>query len=154
MYFLLKEKIISQIGNNKVSINDIDDKKTLESLKKRPNFIIEDIEKSQTISLSENAKSISFDSTNSGAIDVEADAPKIFVGPCPASSDIAYPFCGICAQTCAFGGENLETLYITSASVDMNTEERKRYKLAGSIFKVKPGVKGVKSSFFGQPKLK
>ncbi|MBL4642897.1 MAG: SMP-30/gluconolactonase/LRE family protein [Flavobacteriaceae bacterium] len=56
--------------------------------------------------------------------------------------------------SCAFGGENLETLYITSASVDMNTEERKRYKLAGSIFKVKPGVKGVKSTFYGQPKLK
>jgi phenylalanyl-tRNA synthetase alpha chain len=76
---ILEEKIISQIGNNKISINDIDDKKTLESLKKRPDFIIEDIEKSQTISLSENAKSISFDSTSSGAIDVEADAPKIFV---------------------------------------------------------------------------
>ena len=76
---ILEEKIISQIGTNKVSINDIDDKKTLESLKKRPNFIIEDIEKSQTISLSENAKSISFDSTSSGAFDVEADVPKIFV---------------------------------------------------------------------------
>ncbi len=37
---ILEEKIISQIGTNKVSINDIDDKKTLESLKKRPNFII------------------------------------------------------------------------------------------------------------------
>ena len=76
---ILEEKIISQIGTNKVSINDIDDKKTLESLKKRPDFIIEDIEKSQTISLSENAKSISFDSTSSGAFDVEADVPKIFV---------------------------------------------------------------------------
>ena len=76
---ILEEKIISQIGTNKVSINDIDDKKTLESLKKRPDFIIEDIEKSQTISLSENAKSISFDSTSSGAFDVEADVSKIFV---------------------------------------------------------------------------
>lgn len=76
---ILEEKIISQIGTNKVSINDINDKNTLDSLKKRPNFIIEDIEKSQTISLSENAKSISFDTASSGAIDVEADVPKIFV---------------------------------------------------------------------------
>ncbi len=52
--------------------------------------------------------------------------------------------------SCAFGGENLETLYITSASIDMNAEERKRYTLAGSIFKVNPGVKGVKSTFFKQ----
>ncbi len=52
--------------------------------------------------------------------------------------------------SCAFGGENLETLYITSASIDMDAEQRKRYQLAGSIFKVKPGVKGVKSTFFNQ----
>jgi len=50
--------------------------------------------------------------------------------------------------SCAFGGENLETLYITSASIDMNPKERKKYPLAGSVFKVKPGVRGVKSSFF------
>jgi len=50
--------------------------------------------------------------------------------------------------SCAFGGENLETLYITSASIDMTAKERKEYPMAGSVFMVKPGVKGVKSSFF------
>lgn len=50
--------------------------------------------------------------------------------------------------SCAFGGENLETLYITSARVDMSQEELKKYPLAGSVFKIVPGVKGVKSSFF------
>ncbi len=50
--------------------------------------------------------------------------------------------------SCAFGGETLETLYITSARVDMTEEELKQYPLAGSVFKIKPGVKGVKSSFF------
>jgi len=50
---------------------------------------------------------------------------------------------------CAFGGKNLDELYITTASIDMTDEEKKRFPLAGSIFKVKPGVKGVKSVFFG-----
>lgn len=52
---------------------------------------------------------------------------------------------------CAFGGKNLDELYITTATVDMTEEEQKKYPLAGSIFKVKPGVKGVKSDFFGNP---
>lgn len=51
--------------------------------------------------------------------------------------------------SCAFGGENLDELYITTASIGMTAEEKKKYPLAGSIFKVKPGVRGVKSSFFG-----
>ncbi len=51
--------------------------------------------------------------------------------------------------SCAFGGENLDILYITTARVDMTEEELEKYPLAGSIFSVKPGVRGVKSSFFG-----
>ncbi len=51
--------------------------------------------------------------------------------------------------SCAFGGDNLDVLYITTASIDMTDEEKKQYPLAGSLFKVKPGVKGVKSTFFG-----
>jgi len=50
--------------------------------------------------------------------------------------------------SCAFGGNNLETLFITSAKIDMTQEEQNKYPLAGSIFKVNPGVKGVKSFFF------
>ncbi|WP_299226509.1 SMP-30/gluconolactonase/LRE family protein [uncultured Psychroserpens sp.] len=49
---------------------------------------------------------------------------------------------------CAFGGEGLDTLYITTASVDMNAQENEQFPLAGSIFKIKTEVKGVKSSFF------
>lgn len=54
--------------------------------------------------------------------------------------------------SCAFGGKDLDTLYITSATVDMTDEEKERFPLAGSLFKVVPGVKGVKSSFFGNDK--
>ena len=50
--------------------------------------------------------------------------------------------------SCAFGGENLETLYVTTAKIDMTNEELEKYPLAGSVFKVNPGVKGVKSNFF------
>jgi len=50
--------------------------------------------------------------------------------------------------SCAFGGENLDELYITTATVDMTPEEKEKYPLAGSVFKVKMDVKGMKSSFF------
>lgn len=50
---------------------------------------------------------------------------------------------------CAFGGENLDILYITTARIDMTPEELDSLPLSGSVFKVVPGVKGVKASFFG-----
>jgi len=46
---------------------------------------------------------------------------------------------------CAFGGKNLDELYITSASVGLDEETLKKYPHAGSLFVVKPGVRGVKS---------
>lgn len=51
---------------------------------------------------------------------------------------------------CAFGGENLDTLFITSASVEMSQEECAKFPDAGSVFSIKPGVKGVRSNFFGK----
>ncbi len=51
--------------------------------------------------------------------------------------------------SCAFGGPNLDILYVTSATVDMTEEEKAQFPLAGSVFKVIPGVKGVPSPFFG-----
>ncbi len=53
--------------------------------------------------------------------------------------------------SCAFGGDNLDELYITTASVDMTAEEKKKYPLAGSLFKIKLNVKGVRSNFFKKP---
>ena len=44
--------------------------------------------------------------------------------------------------SCAFGGEDLETLYITSARADEND------KWGGNLFEVKPGVRGNKADFF------
>jgi sugar lactone lactonase YvrE len=51
---------------------------------------------------------------------------------------------------CAFGGANLDTLYITTASVDMTEEEKGKFPDAGSLFMAVPGVRGQRSVFFGQ----
>lgn len=50
--------------------------------------------------------------------------------------------------SCAFVGEQLDSLIITSARVDMSDEELAEYPLAGSLFVVVPGVSGVKSIFY------
>jgi sugar lactone lactonase YvrE len=49
--------------------------------------------------------------------------------------------------SCAFGGKELDVLYITSASIDMNAEESLQYPDAGKLLRIKPGVKGIKSNY-------
>ena len=71
------EKTLRTIGENKLSIDEID-KNELSLLLKRPDFIVEEITKTKEITLTESAKSIVF-SDFSGAIDVEAKVPEIFV---------------------------------------------------------------------------
>lgn len=51
--------------------------------------------------------------------------------------------------SCAFGGENLDTLYITTARAGMSDEQLKLYPLSGSVFSCKPGAKGVTANSFG-----
>lgn len=45
--------------------------------------------------------------------------------------------------SCVFGGENFETLYITSASTRLSSEKLASQPLAGSLFKCTPGVRGL-----------
>ena len=71
------EKTLKQIGNNTLSQNEID-KNDLLILLKRPNFIVEDIIKTKEITLTDSAKSLVL-SDSSGAIDVEAKVPEVFV---------------------------------------------------------------------------
>ena len=71
------EKTLKNIGKNKLSVGKID-KNDLSVLLKRPDFIVEEITKTKKISLTESAKSIVL-SDSSGAIDVEAKVPEIFV---------------------------------------------------------------------------
>lgn len=44
---------------------------------------------------------------------------------------------------CAFGGDNLDTLYVTSASDKLSTAQLKQEPHAGGLFHFKPGVCGV-----------
>ena len=69
-----EEKLIDYIGTDEKLQNEITDLKTLESLKKRPDFISENFTKIKTITLSEKAKIIDVDQST-GAIDVEAKVP-------------------------------------------------------------------------------
>lgn len=50
--------------------------------------------------------------------------------------------------SCAFGGKDLDILFITTASAGMNDEQREKYPKAGGLFMVEPGVKGVKANFY------
>jgi sugar lactone lactonase YvrE len=45
----------------------------------------------------------------------------------------------------AFGGKNLDILYITTAKIAMSPEDEKIYTEAGHLFYLKPGVKGIKA---------
>jgi len=49
----------------------------------------------------------------------------------------------------AFGGENLDDLYITTASI-LPPGKEKIYPDAGKLFVCKPGVKGIKANYFSK----
>jgi sugar lactone lactonase YvrE len=45
--------------------------------------------------------------------------------------------------SCAFGGADLDELYITSASEGLSDAERRAQPLAGSLFRIRPGIRGL-----------
>ena len=50
--------------------------------------------------------------------------------------------------SCVFGGEDLRTLYITSASTRLDAEALEKQPLAGGIFRANPGVQGTATMEF------
>jgi sugar lactone lactonase YvrE len=54
--------------------------------------------------------------------------------------------------SCWFGGENLETLFVTTAlgSQDGGWTDREEFPLSGAVFACKPGARGRQSAIFGQ----
>lgn len=56
-----------------------------------------------------------------------------------------WEFPAVHVTCCCFGGENLDELYVNTSSIDAPEEE---YPLAGSIFMIKPGVRGMKVNRF------
>ena len=53
-------------------------------------------------------------------------------------------------SSCAFGGKDLDVLYITTARAWVTPEKLKEFPLSGGLFAVKPGVKGVPAFFYQQ----
>lgn len=49
---------------------------------------------------------------------------------------------------CAFGGPDLETMYITSAANGLDAEARRREPHAGGLFRCRPGVRGTAPTLF------
>jgi sugar lactone lactonase YvrE len=50
--------------------------------------------------------------------------------------------------SCTFGGDALDTLYITTASAGMSQADLEQYPLAGSLFAYRPGVTGLPTPQF------
>ena len=55
---------------------------------------------------------------------------------------VANPTC------CCFGGAGFDTLYITSATQRLTPGDLAKQPLAGSVFAVKPGVRGLPEARF------
>ena len=72
------EKTLKQIGDGIISETKID-KDDLASLLKRPDFLVENIVKTKEITLTKTAQTLDVTSTNSGAIDVQAKVPEVYV---------------------------------------------------------------------------
>ena len=51
--------------------------------------------------------------------------------------------------SCAFGGADLDDLYVTSAWEGLAATERQAQPLAGAIFRVRPGVRGIPPVVYG-----
>ena len=53
--------------------------------------------------------------------------------------------------SCAFGGENLDTLFVTSARFTMSADHLRANPHEGGLFSVRPGIRGVRTNRFGHP---
>ena len=51
-------------------------------------------------------------------------------------------------SSCAFGGPELKTLFVTTARGGLTPEQLQQFPLSGNLFAVEPGVQGVPAYFF------
>jgi sugar lactone lactonase YvrE len=50
--------------------------------------------------------------------------------------------------SCAFGGENLDELFVTSAWIDVDEQARREQPHAGDLFRIRTGVRGQAEPLF------
>ena len=53
-----------------------------------------------------------------------------------------------CPTSVAFGGRDLDTLYITTSRLILSEEESRRQPLTGSLLAIRPGIRGVAETPF------
>lgn len=63
--------------------------------------------------------------------------------------DIVVPIPTACATKCAFGGDELTDLYVTTARAPLDAEARQAQPGAGGLFRARPGVAGQPAVLFG-----
>jgi sugar lactone lactonase YvrE len=51
---------------------------------------------------------------------------------------------------CCFGGPDLDTLFVTSARVNLDAAALRRAPLSGAVFALRPGVRGLPEPLFGE----
>ena len=73
-----EEKLISLIGDKSIPEEQIENKLALKFLLQRPDYVLQNAEKSKIISLTERASQIDTTLSDTGAIDVEADAALVY----------------------------------------------------------------------------
>ena len=73
-----EEKLISLIGDKSIPEEKIENKLALKFLLQRPDYVLQNAEKSKIISLTERASQIDTTLSDIGAIDVEADAALVY----------------------------------------------------------------------------
>lgn len=59
-----------------------------------------------------------------------------------------YPIPAYCPTMCAFGGSDLKTLYVTSASHSRSNEELSLYPESGNIFAMRTDIAGIPEPFY------
>ena len=50
---------------------------------------------------------------------------------------------------CAFGGKDLDELYVTTSRMNVDPIELEKHPQAGGVFALKPGVRGLSRPMFG-----
>ena len=77
-------------------------------------------------------------------------AKVVRVNPLSAEVDFEVRVGALNVTSCAFGGDHLDELYITSASVGMSSEQARQFPTAGGLFRVSVPYQGVPTPRFGR----
>jgi sugar lactone lactonase YvrE len=60
-----------------------------------------------------------------------------------------FPLPAFNVSSCAFGGEDLTDLYVTTARKGMSAAQLEQYPLTGSLFRIRTGIRGMPAFAFG-----